>query len=208
MRTIGKYGSIAAFSSARDCRPAEHVRLRRRIRRPRTLRVVGTSGPARIGRPQEPKLEDGGRAHRAAQSTSFGPLGVMITLPGLRSVPKPVAGRQTIDQREDFGGDVLRELAIVVPQLGLHILAHGDDLRPRAFCESTWQEPRRSHPPVRKSSRRFASAATRVGPSSRCRTMPKRPSRVTSPPPAGAPTAWTARIMRTSNQAIRRGRPA
>ena len=44
---------------------------------------------------------------------------------------KPVAGRQAIDQREDIGGDVLRKLAVVVPQSGVHRLAQGEDLRRR-----------------------------------------------------------------------------
>ena len=33
---------------------------------------------------------------------------------------KPVNRRQPIDQREDFSGDVLRELAVVVIQPSLH----------------------------------------------------------------------------------------
>ncbi len=42
---------------------------------------------------------------------------------------KLAAGRQAIDQGEDVSGDVLRDLAVVVPQLALHIRAHGGELR-------------------------------------------------------------------------------
>ena len=78
---------------------------------------------------QEPKVDGGGRAHRESPVDELWAFRRHDHVAGAKvAMAKPVAGRQAIDQREDIGGDVLRKLAVVEPQLVLHILAHGEDL--------------------------------------------------------------------------------
>ena len=108
VRTMGKYGSRPP--SVRPGMPASRESDCAAAGRARPLRIVGYfRGEFGKDDMQEPKFEGGGPAHRAAESTSFGPSAVMITLPGLRvGMAKPVARLQPIISPNIFGGDVLR----------------------------------------------------------------------------------------------------
>jgi hypothetical protein len=83
-----------------------------------------------------------------------------------------------------------------VRRWGRLVNGHAEGREDRAVCADVMA-------PVRES-------CSRVGPSKRDSTMPKRPSRVTSPNTsgAGAPAAKTARVIRASCQLTRRGTPA
>ncbi|MGY4503888.1 hypothetical protein ACVWYH_007845 [Bradyrhizobium sp. GM24.11] len=134
MRTMGKYGSIAAVSSASDM-PASRAYSDCAA----ALVARGRSGLLAIFRGelgqddmQEPKIEGGGPAHHEGPVDELWAFRRHDHVAWAKvAMTKPAAGRQGIDQGEDIRGDALRDLAVVVPQLALHILAHGEDLRRR-----------------------------------------------------------------------------
>jgi hypothetical protein len=107
--------------------------LRRRIGRARTIRIVGDfRGELGQDDVQEPEVEGGRPAHRKGPVDELWAFCRHDHVAGAKvAMAKPVAGRQAIDQREDIGSDVLRNLPIVESQLVLHIVAHGEDLRRR-----------------------------------------------------------------------------
>ena len=116
VRTMGKYGSIAAVSAARDM-PASRAYSDCAA----ALVARGRSGlsaisGASLGQDdmEEPKVEGGGRAHREGPVDEPWAFRRHDHVAGVKvAMAQPVAGRQAIDQGEDARGDVLRKLAVV-----------------------------------------------------------------------------------------------
>ena len=143
------------------------------------------------------QCEDGGRAERTGPVDDFGPSAVMITFGVEVGMAQPVLRRQAINQGEDavaIAPEVCRGRSAI-----RHLSSRGERRHPAAavccerMCESCQD---RAH--LLGGHGASLQSCSRVGPSRRCSTMPKRPSRVTSSNASGAPAANTARVMRAS----------
>ena len=171
----------------RTCRPAARTRTHGGIDCARQLRIVASSGTSSERLTWARAMSKTPDARSAEPSRDSGPSAVMITLPGWSrngTARPPAAGDQSgSGRRSRCAPEEYRGRSAI-----RHLSSRGEREHPAAAasCERMCREWRGSRPPARRSRRGSAESCCRVGPSRRCSTMPKRPSRVTSSNTSGA----------------------